>query len=179
MTLVICSTLRVAPSQGGELYRAHAARRPRSGGLVGAAAMTTLTTRMRRDGIELQLGTIRDRRRMFALLIRPQRGVLEGGEIDHGLELALGANIFVDRIRVGLEGTAVFGIAFEDKKIAFGLALFGAYELLATDRVALAATVRVGFDSFEHALPEGATETRGDALISVGLGGTWFQVVPR
>jgi hypothetical protein len=175
--LVICSTWRVAPSSAGDLYRDHASRRPRSGGMLGAAAISTLTPRMRRDGVEVLLGMVRDRRKTFGFLIRPLRGVLDGGEIDRGLELGFAFGVLAGRFHVGLEGNAVFGIAFEEEKLAFGLALVGQYELLASDSVALVATARLGFDSFEHEIPSGGTETRGDPLIAVGLGVNWFQVV--
>lgn len=176
--LVVCSTLRIEPSQGGALYHEHVVRRARSGAVFGASVMTTFTPRMRRDGLELLLGSVTDRRREGRILVRPLRGVLDGGEVDHGLELGLALGVLRGRFHVGLEGNAIFGIAFESEKVALGVAAVGQYELLATDTLALVATARLGADFFEHDSPGGAMESPGDPLFSIALGVTYFQVVP-
>jgi len=174
---IVCSTTRVAPSSTGALYAQFMDLRNRGGFTIGVRALTTLSTDMRRESVELHLGTVKDRGLAYRLLGRATRADLHDGGIDAGFDLGLQLVRMSRRWHLGVEGSGVFLIKFGEDNYSLGGALFGEYEVVANDRFALVASARAGLDFFTF-MDRSGDETRFSPYLGLALGGSVFSKGP-
>lgn len=173
-TSYVCSTQRLDSPRALTLYRDFVSLSPRGGFALGVRGLSTLTTDHRRESVELGLGWIWDRIKHVRVSGGPVRAVSDGN-VDKGVELAIGLVMMQPRFHIILQGVGVFGIQFGNDKFALGLALGGGYELLSTDRFALTIGGRVGFETYKRMTPETAEEDHGALYASVSLGVDFYQ----
>lgn len=166
-TSYVCSTDRVEPTQQLAVYRDFIALPARDGKSLGLRPITTLSTYHRRDGLELTLGYVVDRIAQLRLSGGPVRAVRDGMS-DWGAEIDVGFARMYSRVHIGGQIGSVLGVTYEKSPIALGAALFGGYEVMSTDAVAITIGARAGAEIFNARGDEGS-RTAYYVSLSVGI----------
>ncbi|MBL8623976.1 MAG: hypothetical protein JNK64_21895 [Myxococcales bacterium] len=169
----VCSTLRIAPTRQLTEYREFVALRPRDGRTLGVRLTSTFTQLHRRDGVDVDVGLVVDRRGLLRLVGGPARAQRDGVG-DWGADLRVGFAWMMARAHVGAELGTVLGIRYSAGRAALGLGAFAGYELVATDRVALTLGGRLGVEYYDHRAADGSTSGNSTFVAALTLGVDYY-----
>ncbi len=169
----VCSTVRIAPTEQLTAYHAFVALRPRDGRTLGVRLTSTVTQLHRRDGVDVDVGLVVDRRGLLRVIGGPARAQRDGVS-DWGADLRVGFAWMMARAHVGAELGTVLGIRYSAGRVALGLGAFAGYELVATDRVALTLGGRLGVEYYDHRAADGSTSGNSTLVAAVTLGVDYY-----